>query len=105
MKLIKFLIAVLFTNISLKLYAQTYDPDALAFFTATTITDNIQKNAINQLLIDLKAAGIWIKIKAIYPMVGGNAATHNYNLKNPTDLDAAFRITFVGSWTHSSICC
>jgi hypothetical protein len=59
-------------------------------------------NAVNQLVLDLKAASIWTKMKAIYPMVGGTAALHKWNLKDPRDLDAAFRLVFLGGWTHSS---
>jgi hypothetical protein len=50
----------------------------------------------------MKADGIWTKMKAIYPFVGGTASTHKYNLKDPRDLDAAFRLVFNGGWTHSS---
>jgi hypothetical protein len=35
-------------------------------------------------------------------MVGGTATTHKFNLKNPADTDAAFRLSFVGGWTHSA---
>lgn len=79
-----------------------YDADAEAFFTAATITDTTQKDATNQLVIDLKAASIWTKMKAIYPFVGGTAITHKFNLKDPRDLDAAFRITFAGTVTHNA---
>jgi hypothetical protein len=79
-----------------------FDADAQAFITAATITDNTQKNAVNQLTVDLKAASIWTKMKAIYPMVGGTATTHKWNLKNPLDTNAAFRLVFNGGWTHSS---
>jgi hypothetical protein len=41
-------------------------------------------------------------MKAIYPIVGGSAATHKWNLKDPRDLDAAFRLNFTVGWTHSS---
>jgi hypothetical protein len=79
-----------------------FDTDAQAFFDASGITDSTQKNAVNQLVLDLKAASIWSKMKAIYPMVGGTASTHKWNLKDPRDLDAAFRLVFSGGWTHSS---
>lgn len=79
-----------------------FDADAQAFFDATGITDDTQKNAVNQLVLDLKSYGIWSKMYAIYPMVGGTAGAHKYNLKDPRDLDAAFRLTFAGGWTHSS---
>lgn len=77
------------------------DADAQAFITATGITNTTQKNAINTLVMYLKYYGIWSKTKAIYPMVGGTATTHKYNLKDPRDLDAAFRLTFNGGGTHS----
>jgi hypothetical protein len=50
----------------------------------------------------LKTAGIWTKMKAIYPFVGGTAASHKWNLKDPRDVDAAFRLSFTGGWTHTS---
>ena len=50
----------------------------------------------------MKADGIWTKMKAIYPFVGGTASTHKWNLTDPRDLDAAFRLVFNGGWTHSS---
>lgn len=79
-----------------------FDPDAQAFITATGITDNTQKNAINTLVVSLKGFSIWTKFKAIYPFVGGTATTHKFNLKNPLDTNGAFRLSFLGGWTHSS---
>jgi hypothetical protein len=38
----------------------------------------------------------------LYPFVGGTASTHKWNLKNPQDLDTAFRLVFNGGWAHSS---
>lgn len=78
------------------------DLDALAFINAAGITDATQQNAIQQIVKDLKGYGIWTKMKAIYPFVGGTATTHKWNLKDPRDLDAAFRLVFNGGWTHSS---
>jgi len=83
-------------------FGVAYDPDAQAFFTASGLTGTTNLNAINQLVIDLKGYGIWTKMKAIYPMIGGTAALHKWNLKDPQDLDAAFRLVFNGGWTHSS---
>lgn len=77
------------------------DPDAQAFITAASITDPTQQSAINQLVVDLKGYNIWTKMKALYPFVGGTAAQHKWNLKDPRDLDAAFRLVFNGGWTHS----
>lgn len=78
------------------------DPDAQAFITAAAITDPTQQEAINQLVLDLKGYGVWTKMKAVYPFVGGTAAQHKWNLKDPRDLDAAFRLVFNGGWTHSA---
>lgn len=78
------------------------DTDALAFITAANITDTTQKNAVNYLTASLKSYNLWNKCKAIYPIVGNNAISHKYNLKDPRDLDAAFRLQFVNGWTHSS---
>jgi hypothetical protein len=49
----------------------------------------------------MKADGTWAKMSAIYPMVGGTATTQKFNLKNPLDTNAAFRLSFSGGWTHS----
>lgn len=78
------------------------DADAQAFIDAAGITDATQQSAINTLVTDLKGYSIWTKMKAIYPFVGGSATTHKWNLKDPRDLDAAFRLVFTGGWTHSS---
>jgi hypothetical protein len=77
------------------------DVDAQAFITATGITNVTQQNAINTLVLNFKAYGLWAKMKAIYPIVGGTAFTHKFNLKDPRDLDVAYRLSFV-SVTHSS---
>jgi hypothetical protein len=78
------------------------DPDAQAFLNAAGITDATITTAIDTLVIQLKAIGVWTKLKAIYPFVGGTATTHKFNLKNPADTNAAFRLLFSGGWTHSA---
>ena len=78
------------------------DPDALAFINAAVISSVVQQNAINQLVLNLKGKGLWTKMNAIYPFIGGTASTHKFNLKNPLDTNAAYRIVFNGGWTHSS---
>ena len=77
------------------------DPDAQAFITATGISGT-NATATNQLVIDLKAANIWTKMKCIYPFVGSTSASQKYNLKDPRDLNAAYRLIFFGGGTHSS---
>jgi len=78
------------------------DPDAEAFIVAAEITNITQQSAINTLVVGLKADSLWTKMSAIYPFVGGTATTHKFNLKDPRDLDAAYRIQFFGGWTHNS---
>lgn len=78
------------------------DADAQTFITAASIADNTQKNAINQLVLDLKSANIWTKIKALYPFVGGTAAQHRFNLKSPGTTNADFYLDFIGGGTHSA---
>jgi len=85
-----------------KTAASPYDPDAQAFITAAVITDVTQQGAINTLVLALKGYSIWTKFKAIYPIVGGTASQHKYNLKDPRDLDVAFRLTYAVGVTHSS---
>jgi hypothetical protein len=77
------------------------DPDAQAFITATGITGT-DATAINTLVVDLKAYGIWNKMEVIYPFVGGTSTTNKYNLVDPQDTNGAYRINFQNSWTFNS---
>lgn len=79
------------------------DPDAAAFIAAAGITDPTQQLAIEELVTGMKSIGVWSKMIAVYPFVGGTATTHKYNLMDPQDTNAAYRMTFNGSWTHSSL--
>lgn len=78
------------------------DANAAAFIAAAGITDPTQQTAINTLVISAKADGWWDKCIAIYPFVGGTATSHKFNLKDPQDTDAAFRLTFFNSPTQNS---
>lgn len=82
--------------------APSLDADAQLFITNAVITDNTQKSAINTLVLDFKSAGIWTKMKAIYPFVGGTASQHRFNLKDPRAINAAYYIDFIGGVTHSA---
>jgi hypothetical protein len=77
---------------------ESFDPDAQSFITAAAITNPTQQTAINTLVVSLKANGIWTKMKAIYPFVGGTNAQHAWNLKNTTQ----YKITWYGGVTSSS---
>jgi hypothetical protein len=78
-----------------------FDVDAQAFFDRVTVAGGTltttEKNATNQLVLDMKSAGIWSSMKAIYPMVGASAAACAQNLKS-----ASFTGTFSSGWTFAS---
>jgi len=78
-----------------------YDADAQAFFdrvtTAGGTLTTTEKNATNQLVLDMKSAGIWTAMKAIYPMVGASAAACAQNLKS-----SSFTGSFTSGWTFAS---
>ena len=78
-----------------------FDPDAQAFFdrvtTAGGTLSTTEKNATNQLVLDMKSAGIWSSMKAVYPMVGASAAACAQNLKS-----SSFTGTFSSGWTFAS---
>lgn len=81
----------------------TYDSDAQAFFdrvdTAGGTLSFTEKVAVNTLVLQMKADGIWTKMKAIYPMVGASAASCAQNLKS-----SSFTGTFTATgWTFSSL--
>lgn len=78
-----------------------FDEDAIAFIIAAGIDNPPIEEAINDLVVGLKVAGVWSKLVAIYPMAEAFVASHKLNLKDPRDLDAAFRLTFPNGATHS----
>jgi hypothetical protein len=77
------------------------DADAAAFFSRVTTAggslSNAEQLAVNQLVLDMKADGIWTKMKAIYPMVGASAAACAQNLKS-----SSFTGAFTSGWTFAS---
>ena len=82
--------------------SNTYDLDAQKFIESSGITDSTQKVAVNNFVMQLKSSSLWPKFMALYPMVGGTAATTKWNLKDPRNLDAAYRLTFNGNPTFAS---
>jgi hypothetical protein len=78
------------------------DLDVLQFIDATNINDPVIEIALNVFVTTLKANNMWNKFDAIYPFVGNGHFPHKFNLKNPLDSDSAFRLNFVGGWTHNS---
>ena len=83
----------------------SYDPDAQAFFDQAaavggTLTTT-EKDAVNQLVIDLKADGIWANQFNIYPFVGSSAVVCELNLKSPTDANST--LNWNGTWSYSNL--
>lgn len=80
-----------------------YDTDAQAYFNVNTaITSTADKNAINTFYLGLKSDGIYTKIKAMYLPIWGSAASCKWNLVNPLDTNAAYRLTFATGMTFTS---
>jgi len=79
----------------------SFDADAVAFFNRVTTAGGTlsltEKQAVNQLVLDLKANSLWTSMKAIYPMVGASAAACAQNLKS-----SSFTGNFNGGWTFAS---
>lgn len=69
-----------------------------AFVSASGITDPVQITAIAYLVDALNSANLLGKFDFIYPMVGGTALTHSYNLVDTS----TFQLTFFGGWVHSA---
>jgi hypothetical protein len=79
----------------------SFDADASALFARVTkaggTLSTTEKQAVNQLVLDLKANSLWTAMKAIYPMVGASAAACAQNLKS-----SSFTGTFSSGWTFAS---
>jgi hypothetical protein len=77
------------------------DPDWLAYYNRVIAAggslSTTEQNATKTLVADLKSAGIWSAMKAIYPMVGASAAACAQNLKS-----SSFTGTFTSGWTFAS---
>jgi hypothetical protein len=78
------------------------DVDAYNFLVATNlINDSTYVTSINQLVSELKYYNIWNKLAYAYPYIGSTSTTQKFNLKDPRDLNAAYRISFAGGWVHT----
>jgi hypothetical protein len=78
------------------------DTDAIAFISASAITASADINAINYLVTSLKAYDLWDDMVVFYPMVGATTSSMKWNLMNPQDTDAAFRLEYYGGVSASS---
>lgn len=82
--------------------APSYDADAQAYIDAVSTLTTAEQDVVNDLVVGFKANGTWTKCPCRYAFIGGTAAEHKWNLKDPQDTDGAFRLTFNGSWTHDA---
>jgi hypothetical protein len=80
--------------------APAQDPATTAYLTATGL-DASYAPALDGLVTGLKSKNLWGRLTAIYPFIGGTAALHKWNLKDPRDADDAYRLTFIGG-THTT---
>lgn len=79
-----------------------WDVDAQKYIDSAGITNATEKTAISNCVKQLKDSALWNKLDAIYPFLGSTSASCKWNLKNPVNSNAAFRLTFSGGWTFSS---
>jgi hypothetical protein len=84
-----------------------FDPDAQGFITAAGITGETQQAALNQLVLDLKSGSVWDLLDFLYPMCPTDDSTasrtgYQWNIKDPRDLDAAHRITWLNNPTATT---
>lgn len=73
------------------------DNDANDFCIIAGITDLVERQAIYFLVTELKKAGLWERIVAIYPMRGGTADSCSFNLRATN----RFKITWINAPTFS----
>jgi hypothetical protein len=83
--------------------APSFDPDAQNFFNATGITNTGLKEAVNDLVLDLKSASLWTTMDVIYPFVADDlsalATQLPINLKTPGTYDG----TIINGTTSSDL--
>lgn len=81
-----------------------YEPETIAFLSASGISDLTISDAVNDLILNWKANSLLSKIKMAHIYVGGTTFTFKFNLIDPRDLDVAFRLTIpnVLGWTFAS---
>jgi hypothetical protein len=64
-------------------------------------TDTDAENAVIDLVDDLFSAGLWELMDGVYPLVGGTAAKHKWNLRYPFANENSMQLLYAGSPTHN----
>jgi hypothetical protein len=67
----------------------------------TGITSTVS-GATRTLFTSLVSNGLYDKMLAFYPMLGGNSSGCKFNAKNPVDTNAGYRLVFNGGWTFNA---
>ena len=67
----------------------------------TGITSTVSA-ATRTLFTELVSNGLYNKMTAMYPMLGGNSSGAKFNAVNPVDTNGAYRLTFNGGWSFTS---
>lgn len=79
------------------------DVDAAAYINAAGITNPTHIAALSAFYTGLKADGVYSKLRAMWLFFPtGTADGDKWNLIDPRDLDAAYRLQFIGGITHST---
>ena len=84
------------------------DVDVTAFMEAAGIVDDTIETALDTFITTLKTDSIWDSTIALYPFVTDKTDSvdiqgqFKYNLKDPQDTDAAYRLTTIGSVTFNT---
>jgi hypothetical protein len=63
-----------------------WDSDAQTYFTNTSMTDSVSKNAVHDMITSLKAQNHWNYIQFIYPFLGTSASSWTRGIKTNTAL-------------------
>jgi hypothetical protein len=71
--------------------------DAEKYIEAAGITNQKEIDAVNRLVDDLKAEGLWTQLAVIYPLSPTSLEAATYNLKDPTK----FKITWLVDPVHT----
>ena len=64
--------------------------------------DSTMSAATTTLFQSIWSNGLNTNMVAMYPFIGGTAASHKFNAMNPLDTNGAYRLTFNGGWTHNT---
>lgn len=67
--------------------------------TAQETTGSTLWSAVDALIVQLKAVGVYSKLQYLRPRIGGTAAAHAINALNP----AQFEGTYFGGWVHDGM--